>query len=193
MIKITEITEEKARTCYKVDAFGNRVRDIEYVLVKRQIKTIKSGPRFVHFLIDIIILSLLISIYSFFYLMIKVVLIDFDLVLSLLNFIDSYFILFIPFYYIILEYKFQKTIGKFFTNTIVINEYGNKPDFNSIVIRNFARLVPFEFFSCLGDNYSYGWHDKWSKTWVVTKEELNTIKKLQIEIEEKNSSLIQNF
>jgi uncharacterized RDD family membrane protein YckC len=123
------------------------------------------------------------------------VLIDFDLVLFLLKFIETYFILFIPFFYIIQEYKFQKTIGKYFTNTIVIDEYGNKPDFNTIVIRNFARLVPFEFFSCLGDDYSYGWHDKWSKTWVVTKEELNTLKKLQSEIEEKNNPhpLIQNF
>lgn len=192
MIKITEIKEEKARTCYKIDAFGNRVRDIEYILVKRQVKTIKSGPRFVHFLIDTIILSILISTYSFFYLMIKVILVDFDFILSLMNFIDSYIILFVPIYYIILENKFQKTIGKYFTKSIVIDEYGNKPDFKSIVIRNFARLVPFEFFSCLGDNYSYGWHDKWSKTWVVSIEELDILKKLQFEYEEKNSSLIQN-
>lgn len=192
MIKITEIKEEKARTCYKIDAFGNRVRDIEYILVKRQVKTIKSGPRFVHFLIDTIILSILISTYSFFYLMIKVILVDFDFILSLMNFIDSYIILFVPIYYIILENKFQKTIGKYFTKSIVIDEYGNKPDFKSIVIRNFARLVPFEFFSCLGDNYSYGWHDKWSKTWVVSIEELDILNKLQFEYEEKNSSLIQN-
>ena len=56
-----------------------------------------------------------------------------------------------------------KSIGKFATQTRVIDEYGNKPQLNKIISRSFLRLIPFEAFSCMGEN-SRGWHDKWSDT-----------------------------
>lgn len=184
MIKITEIKELKERTCFRTDNFGNRVRDKEQIYVNRQVFTVKSGPRFVHFLIDTIVLILFFALYSFIYGILKFLLINTEIGLLFLNFIDSFSILFILFYYVFFEYKWQKTIGKYLTKTIVIDEYGNKPDFKSIMIRSFARLVPFEFISCLGDPYSYGWHDKWSNTWVVTEEELTLLKNKQLEFEE---------
>ena len=86
-----------------------------------------------------------------------------------------------PAMYTFCEFKWQKTLGKFLTKTIVIDEYGNKPDLSTIIARSLIRLVPFEPISCLGDDYSNGWHDRWTKTWVVTEEELKILKKLQAE------------
>lgn len=85
-------------------------------------------------------------------------------------------ILLIPSYYILCEYKWQQTIGKLLTKTVVIDEYGNKPDLSTILLRSLIRLVPFEAISCYGDKFSHGWHDRWSKTWVVSKEEVETLK-----------------
>ena len=86
-------------------------------------------------------------------------------------------LLLFPFLYFVCEYFWQKTPGKFLTKTIVIDEYGNKPDVGSLLLRSLVRLVPFEAFSCLGDP-SRGWHDRWSNTYVVKDTELKEIKKL---------------
>ena len=69
-------------------------------------------------------------------------------------------------YYAVLEGFTGRTIGKFITRTKVVDENGEKPDFNTILIRSLCRLIPFEQFSFLGSD-SYGWHDKFSKTRVV--------------------------
>ena len=60
-------------------------------------------------------------------------------------------------YYTLFESLTQKTPGKFFTNTIVINEYGQKPDFSNILGRSIIRLIPFEALSFL--TTGRGWHD----------------------------------
>ena len=70
----------------------------------------------------------------------------------------------------------QRTVGKFATNSVVINQYAEAPDAGSLIGRSFARLVPFDAFSCLGGDR--GWHDKWSKTYVVTTEERDKLRKL---------------
>jgi hypothetical protein len=57
----------------------------------------------------------------------------------------------------------------------VIDEYGNKPDFEKLIIRSLIRLVPFEIFSCWFSDR--GWHDRWSDTFVVSDQEYE---KLQI-------------
>jgi len=71
-----------------------------------------------------------------------------------------------PVYCLIAESLTNRTIGKIFTKTIVVTEYGEKPSFRAILIRSLCRCVPFEEFSFLGSDQS-GWHDKWSKTRVV--------------------------
>lgn len=70
-------------------------------------------------------------------------------------------------YYALFEFLANgKTIGKFITRTRVINEYGETPDFGTILGRSLSRFVPFEPFSFLG-NQATGWHDKWSNTMVI--------------------------
>ena len=41
--------------------------------------------------------------------------------------------------------------------------------FNDILVRTFCRYIPFEAFTFLGNKSPIGWHDKLSKTIVVSK------------------------
>jgi len=74
------------------------------------------------------------------------------------------------FYYIFFEGIFGRSVAKFITGTIVVNENGLKPDFGTIVKRTFCRLIPFDALSFLG---SRGWHDSISDTYVVNKKALS--------------------
>jgi uncharacterized RDD family membrane protein YckC len=69
-------------------------------------------------------------------------------------------------YYLLLEGIFNTTAGKCITNTVIVNENGNRPGFVQILGRTFARLIPFEALSFLGST-ARGWHDSLSGTYVV--------------------------
>ncbi len=182
MKKITELTEVKWRTVYRKDAYGNRERDSEEYIAKRPVKSIAYGPRFGHFMIDFIAFQVIIYLVDYLLLMlINLTSFNISLNLTLVLFSRIVLLFLYPTLYAFCEYKWQKTPGKFLTKTLVIDEYGNKPNLRAIVLRSLIRLVPFEPFSCLSDTYSKGWHDRWSKTWVVDEDELNTIRTLQAE------------
>jgi uncharacterized RDD family membrane protein YckC len=68
-------------------------------------------------------------------------------------------------YYIFFEALFDRTPAKWITGTRVIALDGSRPRFLQIVGRSFARFVPLEPFSFLGN--ARGWHDRWSGTRVV--------------------------
>ena len=51
---------------------------------------------------------------------------------------------------------------------MVVNVHGAKPSVNAIIKRTLCRFIPFEPFTFLGLN-SRGWHDSFSKTYVVKK------------------------
>lgn len=70
------------------------------------------------------------------------------------------------FYYILPEYIWGKTPGKFFTDTIVVTRDGGRPDFAAVVKRTLLRLVPYEFFTFLSSRPA-GLHDRGSKTLVI--------------------------
>ncbi|TBX71019.1 RDD family protein [Flavobacterium silvisoli] len=80
-------------------------------------------------------------------------------------------------YYNIFEIAFARTIGKFFTQTIVVDENGNTPDYQTIMLRSICRLIPLYGFSLLGMP-PRGWHDSISKTYVVDKKALDQKKRL---------------
>lgn len=68
-------------------------------------------------------------------------------------------------YYLFMETNFQKTIGKYITNTKVVIKDGSKPNSGDIFIRTLCRLIPF-------DNLSFlytpnGFHDNLSNTKLV--------------------------
>lgn len=68
-------------------------------------------------------------------------------------------------YYILMEVIFQKTLGKFITNTKVVTMNGQKPKERDIVARTFCRLIPFDHISFLFTKN--GFHDSLSKTKVI--------------------------
>ena len=68
-------------------------------------------------------------------------------------------------YYSVFEMITGRTIGKLITGTKVVDEQGNKPDANAILVRSLCRYIPLEALSFLGDGP--GWHDTMSKTRVV--------------------------
>ncbi|MEZ4948685.1 MAG: RDD family protein [Saprospiraceae bacterium] len=73
-------------------------------------------------------------------------------------------------YYSLTEYFLKgKTLGKYLTNTRVITQHNEMPSFKICLLRSIIRLVPFEPFSFLGG--VPGWHDEWSKTYVVEESE----------------------
>jgi len=79
-------------------------------------------------------------------------------------------------YYFICEFYFQRTFGKLLTNSVVVDEYGEKPDFKTICIRTIIRFIPFEAFSFFWLEGDRWWHDTLTKTYVISKSELTLIK-----------------
>ncbi len=78
-------------------------------------------------------------------------------------------------YYNVFEILLARTIGKFITQTIVVDEHGEKPHQETILIRSLCRLIPFNPFSVL--ILGRGWHDSISKTYVVDKRKLDEAKR----------------
>lgn len=75
-----------------------------------------------------------------------------------------------PLYYILAEHLFEgKTLGKLVTHTRTVSLSGARPTFNQILGRSFARIIPFEPFSYLGDQPN-GWHDRLSETIVIDEQ-----------------------
>lgn len=189
MKKITELEETRKRTVHYRDAYRNLERDVEEFIAPRIIRSIATGPRLGQFIIDSIAFQIIIYIVEY---LSKLLIelndysVSFNLTIQLIS--GIVLILLYPALYAFCEYKWQKTPGKFLTKTIVIDEYGNKPDLRTIVLRSLIRMVPFEPISCYGDKYSHGWHDRWSKTWVVPEEELEIIRNLQAEQSDLNKS-----
>lgn len=186
---IEDLTIEK--TFYKRDrdAFGNRTREPYQGTVKRKVKLVTGWLRFGHYIIDAIIIGVIVFAIEF-------VLIQlFSTQFFSRNDSNGIFLRFIPSidniivtvaYYFVCEKTMQRTIGKFATNAVVINQYAEAPNDGSLIGRSFARLVPFEALSCLSDR---GWHDTWSKTYVVTTEERDALQKL---LREQDGSFISD-
>lgn len=68
-------------------------------------------------------------------------------------------------YYLVFEYCFGRTPGKWITKTQVISANGNRPSFAAVLFRSLLRLLPFDGVSfLLGQS---GLHDTLTKTTVV--------------------------
>jgi len=71
----------------------------------------------------------------------------------------------IPVYYFVMETILKTTVGKVTTNSIIVDEKGEKAPFGRVLLRAFCRFIPFDAVSFLFSNR--GWHDKLSGTYVV--------------------------
>jgi len=79
------------------------------------------------------------------------------------------FLLILGGYWVLTEYFFGKTPGKFLTGTKVVTKNGQSPSFATILGRTLCRFIPFEPFSFFGLK-TVGWHDSISNTRVVRDE-----------------------
>lgn len=139
--------------------------------IENQFSPARAGLRFINRLIDSLII-----IYFLYYQLIR------GRLLTTQPFSSDYLSLMaiefslLVMYYLLLESIFNTTAGKCATNTIIVNENGERPNFGQILGRTFARLIPFDALSFLG---ARGWHDSLSGTYVVAaagnKEEINEI------------------
>lgn len=75
------------------------------------------------------------------------------------------------FYYGITELLLSRTFAKYFTKTVVVLNDGSKPKFIDILARTALRIIPFEYFTFLRGRKP-GFHDEYSKTFVVKKDKL---------------------
>lgn len=127
-------------------------------------KKVSSLTRFIHFIVDTIAFVILTIIFAF---VLGLFINPTDQ--SLMN-LMGYLMLAAGFfgYYVFMETKFQKTIGKFITKTKVVNKNGTRPEVGDIVRRTFCRLIPFDRVSFLFT--PNGFHDKLSDTTIIKDE-----------------------
>ncbi len=170
--KITEIKESYLKKTRVKDTSGGTFFEEKSFVRYREVNYVDGWPRFGHFMLDRIF-------FYIFLLVLGVVGGVFTLLIGASEFWTSgsssiilnlltYLVLY-PGYYIIFEFGLQSSPGKLILGRIVVNEYGEKPTFMQIVGRSYARVVPFEVFSCLSQ---VGWHDTWSNTYVIRKKDL---------------------
>ncbi len=158
MHRIIDIYEDQIRTRESRDQFGKIKTYQQEVRLRRELDLVPAGKRFFNFLIDAIMIYIIIQIVY---------------LLPYSSYYDFIVFFIFPIYYIIAEYKYQQTIGKFITKTKVIDIYGNKPTLKQIVLRTLIRFVPYEILTFL--MRERGWHDTWTKTYVLHIEELEEI------------------
>lgn len=122
-----------------------------------------TSLRFVHYLVDQIVLYLLAMLVGFLLVGADEIGMEdeSDLVAILV-------VLIYPGYFIAMEYLAGQTIGKMLTGCYVVTKYGARPTFLNIVGRTLCRFIPFEPFSFLFSGPS-GWHDTISDTRVVRR------------------------
>lgn len=177
MKTIEEIRVEKTYYKREKDILGNVVRTPYKSKVRREPVVVSPGVRFGYYLLDLIFYY--ITSFIVVYLAVTISLIinpnDYTLIYFIREYetIISLFIFFT--YYVSTEYFLGGTFGKLICGYVVIDQYANKMSFGAALIRTISRYVPFEAFSCLGER---GWHDTWSKTYVVKRKERNELKKL---------------
>jgi len=128
-----------------------------------------QGQRLANMFVDMIIYYILLIVFSAILGIVLGLIGGMDLVNSVVD--SSYFSLLVTYstiliYFIFFEYFFQKTVGKYLSKTIVVDENGEKPTMSQIVGRSFARIIPFDAFSYLGSS-ARGWHDTLPNVYVV--------------------------
>ncbi|MBL7789731.1 MAG: RDD family protein [Chitinophagales bacterium] len=181
MKKISELVEQRFRVKNVYDNTGKLVELKEEYLAKGTINAIGQNQRLIHFGIDMVIIKILLELIFYIFELVGFFPIQVEEETFVVTFLLYLFqSLIYASYYFLFEQLWQKTPGKYFTKTIVVDEYGCKPKIKQMALRSIIRLIPFEAFSCLGD-ISKGWHDRWTKTSVITNMNFEKIKILQEE------------
>lgn len=121
-----------------------------------------KGQRFGGFLLDLLFIMIYSVVIGFVLGLIGLA----DLVNGLNNNLLGIIILLI--YYIPLEARGGKTIGKMIIGTKAVREDGLDLNMKDVLFRTVCRFIPFEAFSFLFGDGPGGWHDSISKTKVIS-------------------------
>jgi uncharacterized RDD family membrane protein YckC len=145
----------------QVEQFQQKLTEKETKKQELESSKVSSWTRLVHFIVDIIAFILTAMVLS---LILDLFIPSPDqetmaLVGNIL-FLVAFFL-----YFVFMEHKYQKTIGKFLTKTKVVMNDGRKPELNDIFYRTASRLIPFDQISYLFTKN--GFHDRFSNTTVV--------------------------
>ncbi len=70
-------------------------------------------------------------------------------------------------YYILCEWTFGRTLGKWIVGSRVVNMSGGRPSLLQILARTFVRILPFEPLSVLVSPAAVGWRDRLSATRTI--------------------------
>lgn len=179
MKSIEDLYFEKTILKKERDSEGNIVEVPQIKKTKRDPIVVAQGVRFGYYIIDVIMYYILSFIVGFILAIINPFLLEGILlnILSILTFL---------LYYALMEAFVGATVGKLILGYTVIDVHAEKPAFSRVLLRTICRMVPFEAFSCLGER---GWHDQWSKTYVVHKSEKIELQKLLGNINASNELL----
>lgn len=181
--KITELYVVRMRTKEYRDAEGKLQRTQEPYRGGRPVNVISGFDRFLHYLIDAIILFAVGMVFGF---VLGTAqqrgLTNFSFTRGHLEINFVGYLIHLGFYFFF-ELLTGSTPGKMLFGRIVINEYGERPEAGALALRTISRIVPFEAFSCLAER---GWHDNWSKTFVVSKKEAAELLELRM-VQEKEA------
>lgn len=118
--------------------------------------TVSSGIRFLNFLIDLLVCLFIIFVLAYS----LNVLVNKHMLFGSFIVIATYIL-----YYVILEMRFQRTLGKMLTKTKVVTINEEVPSSTDIIIRSVVRVIPFDHFTFL--LMRNGLHDRLSNTKVV--------------------------
>lgn len=177
--KITEIKVARKVNRKERNAQGQLVNVERTFTEFMPVPTITGWARFGHYLLDTVFYYFFATIAA---IPIVVILMLFGVSIdelsedgTMMSIVDRLFswLVFYPGYYLLFESTMQSSPAKIIFGRIVVNEYGEKPSFVTILKRSYARIVPFEAFSCFNDR---GWHDNWSDTYVMRKKDLQELK-----------------
>jgi hypothetical protein len=134
----------------KYKEISNKIEDEKFKVEKIENNTVPSWIRFINFLIDFVVIFVIYGL----------IIPNVETLLNLTSQAErgiyriGTLIIFILTYYIVFEYKYQKTLGKIVTKTKVVNIEGKKPELGDIISRTFCRLIPF-------DRFSFFFYEKW--------------------------------
>ena len=158
-------------TCHSFEEDPEIIEQLKLAEIKNEVITnmTSQGKRFLNYLLDMVFIMIFIFIFA---IIVGIVLAlvahsslsdlgdDTKLVEYIISFMG------ICIYYVIFEAITGRSIAKYITKTKVVNEIGEKPTFNMILVRTICRFIPFEAISILFNDGSC-WHDSISKTKVV--------------------------
>ena len=126
-----------------------------------------KGTRFANLLIDSIIVAIPLGLLTNYLVYGVVIPTEYDIATASIPLLDTVIqYLLLALYYILMENMTGKTIGKMITGTKVVYKDGSHPPIGKIIGRSFARYIPFEAFSFLGEK-GIGWHDSMTDTYVI--------------------------